>query len=348
MGRHGPCWAPDETAIPEGEQEMKVAGPASVDEALAMRASPVAHGRARGGRRLSWWSPSTRKALVPYGLTGPAVVVILLVALAPAVYGIWLSFTNWQFLQSTSAHFEGLGAYRTIFHSAEFWSDLGHTWFWTIGTLVIEVGVGLPLGLLLSRPTRVSGVATSFLLLPWITPFVVVSYSWLYLLGSGGPVHSLLHALGIVGAATPLESIRLALPTLTVISGWKGLPFMTVALLANRRSIDNGLYEAAEVDGARRFQRFRYITLPLMRNTIIVMSVVLGVLAFYSFDLVWLLTQGGPGTSSELSGVMIYKEFFLNGDPGVAAATGVSMFVMLLLVSSIVLALTRVNSREGR
>jgi multiple sugar transport system permease protein len=325
-----------------------VAGLASLDDASTLETRAGTRAEGRLGPRSRWWSPGTRKALVPYGLTGPAVVVIVVVALAPAVYGVWLSFTNWQFLQSTTAHFEGLAAYRTIFHSAEFWSDLGHTWFWTGGTLVIEVGVGLPLGLLLSRPTRVSGIATSFLLLPWITPFVVVSYSWLYLLGAGGPVHSLLQALGIVGAATPLASTTLALPALTVISGWKGLPFMTIALLANRRSIDNGLYEAAEVDGARMFQRFRYITLPLMRNTIIVMSVVLGVLAFYSFDLVWLLTQGGPGTSSELTGVMIYSQFFLNGAPGIAAAIGVSMFVMLIIVSSGILALTRVNSREGR
>jgi ABC-type sugar transport system permease subunit len=327
---------------------MKGAGRASLGDARPSGATPVFYGRARRGSRSSWWAPSARKAIVPYGLTGPAVLVIVLVALTPAVYGVWLSFTNWQFLQSTTAHFEGIGAYRTIFSSPEFWSDLGHTWFWTAGTLVIEVGVGLPLGLLLSRPTRVSGVATSLLLLPWVTPFVVVSYSWLYLLGSGGPVHSLLQAVGIVGAATPLESPKLALPTLTVISGWKGLPFMTIALLANRRSIDDGLYEAANVDGARVFQRFRYITFPLMRNTIIVMSVVLGVLAFYSFDLVWLLTQGGPGTSSELTGVMIYREFFLNGAPGAAAAIGVSMFVMLIVVSSAVLALTRVNSRDGR
>lgn len=327
---------------------MRVAQPASLGEVPLQETNGKATRQRRVGWRAGGWAPSTTKALVPYGLTGPAVLVIVLVALAPAVYGVWLSLTNWQFLQSTTAHFEGLGAYRTIFASSEFWSDLGHTWFWTAGTLVIEVGIGLPLALLLSRPTLVSGLATSLLLLPWVTPFVVVSYSWLYLLGSGGPVHAVLQAVGIVGAATPLESPRLALPTLTVISGWKGLPFMTIALLANRRSIDNGLYDAAEVDGARPLQRFRYVTLPLMRNTLIVMSVVLGVLAFYSFDLVWLLTQGGPGTSSELTGVMIYREFFLDGAPGAAAAIGVSMFVLLILVSSAILTLTRVNSREGR
>ena len=77
------------------------------------------------------------------------------------------------------------------------------------------------------------------------------------------------------------------------------------------------------------------------------MSVVLSILAFYSFDLVWLLTQGGPGTSSELSGVLIYREFFLNGAPGVAAAMGVTVFVVLLLVSGLVLTLTRVNRAEA-
>lgn len=299
---------------------------------------PRLPGEERAGRRL--------KLLTPYGLTGPALLVVVVVVLAPAVYGIWLSLTNWQFLQSTTAHFQGIAAYRAVFKSSAFWSAFGHTWFWTAGTIVIEVGVGLPLGLLLSRPTKVSGVMTSLLLLPWVTPFVVVSYSWLYLLGTGGPIHGLMQAMGIVGQASPLASPKLALPVLTVISGWKGLPFMSVALLATRRGIDDSLYEAAEVDGAGAFQRFRLITLPLLKNVMVVMSVVLGVLAFYSFDLVWLLTQGGPGTSSNLSGVMIYQEFFLDGAPGPAAAMGVSLFVILLIVATLVLTLTRVNRRE--
>jgi multiple sugar transport system permease protein len=87
--------------------------------------------------------------------------------------------------------------------------------------------------------------------------------------------------------------------------------------------------------------------LPLLRNVMIVMSVVLGVLAFYSFDLVWLLTEGGPGTSSTLSGVLIYQEFFLDGAPGVAAAMGVSLFVILLVVATLLLSVTRVNRREA-
>jgi multiple sugar transport system permease protein len=290
---------------------------------------------------------SLLQSLLPYGLTAPAVLTIVLIALVPAVYGIWLSFTNWQFLKGTTPHFEGVGAFRALFASSQFWSDFGHTWFWTAGTLVIELGLGLPLAMLLARRTWVSGVATSILLLPWVTPFVVVSYSWLYLLGTNGPIHSLMHSLGIVGAASPLASPSLALPVMTVISGWKGLPFMTLGLLAARRGIDDTLYEAAQIDGAGIFQRFRRITLPLLRNTTIVMSVVLSILAFYSFDLVWLLTQGGPGTSSELSGVLIYREFFLNGAPGIAAAMGVTVFIVLLLVSGLVLTLTRVNRTEA-
>jgi multiple sugar transport system permease protein len=288
-----------------------------------------------------------RRALTPYGLAAPALLVIVALTLAPAVYGVWLSFTDWQFLNSTSPHWEGLAGFRAVVDSSAFWSAFGHTWFWTIGTVAIELCIGLPLGLLLSRPTKVSGLMTALLLLPWVTPFVVVAYSWLYLLGTGGPVHSLLQAVGLVGQSSPLASTRLALPVITVISGWKGLPFMAVALLAARRGIDDTLYEAAEVDGAGPTQRFRRITLPLLRNVMIVMSVVLGVLAFYSFDLVWLLTQGGPGTSSTLSGVLIYQEFFLNGAPGIAAAMGISVFVILLVVSSFLLSITRVNRREA-
>lgn len=305
---------------------------------LASRDHENSHARQIAARRL--------RSVTPYGLTAPAILVIGAMSLAPAVYGIWLSFTNWQFLTSASPHLQGVGAYRTVFGSAEFWSAFEHTWFWTFGTVIVEFVFGLPLSLLLSRTTKVSGFATGMLLLPWVTPFVVLAYAWLYLLDAGGPIHSLFQALGVGGQGSVLADPALALPIMTIISGWKGLPFMTVALLAARRSIDATQYEAADVDGANRWQKFRWITMPMLRNTTIVMSVVLGVFAFYSFDLVWLLTEGGPGTSSEISGVLIYQEFFVNGAPGVAAAMGIAIFVVLLVVAGAVVTLTVSRRRE--
>jgi multiple sugar transport system permease protein len=178
----------------------------------------------------------------------------------------------------------------------------------------------------------VTGFVTGLLLLPWVTPFVVLAYAWLYLYsGSFGPLHWVLMHLHLVGQSSPLATTQDALWAVTLISGWKGVPFLTVALLAARQSIPDELYEASAVDGATSFARFRDITLPLLRRTLIGMSFVLGVLAFYSFDLVWLTTRGGPGTSTTLVGVKLFQSFFNDGRPSYAAAMGTVTLLMLLV-----------------
>jgi multiple sugar transport system permease protein len=267
----------------------------------------------------------------PWTFAAPALLIVLALAILPLCYGIWLSLTNWTLLQGPVAHYQGLTAYNKLVNSDQFWSAFARTLKWTVGTVVIEVVVGLPLALLLNRRTPVTGAVTGLLLLPWVTPFVVLSYAWLYLYdGRFGPFHSALHALHVVGDASPLSDSRHALWAVTLISGWKGVPFLTVALLAALKGIPDELHEAAAVDGATTAARFWHITLPMIRPTLAAMSFVLGVLAFYSFDLVWLTTKGGPGDSTTIIGVQLYQTFFSDGRPGYAAAIGT--FTLLVFV----------------
>jgi multiple sugar transport system permease protein len=263
--------------------------------------------------------------------TAPALLIVLALAILPLCYGVWLSLTNWTLLQGPTAHYQGLAAYHRLLNSDAFWAAFGRTLKWTAGTVAIEVIVGLPVALLLNRRTPVTGAVTGLLLLPWVTPFVVLSYAWLYLYdGRFGPFHAALHALHLVGAASPLSDPNRALWALTLVSGWKGVPFMAVALLAALKGIPDELYEAAAVDGAAAPRRFWHVTLPLLRPTLLTMSFVLGVLAFYSFDLVWLTTKGGPGDQSTIIGVQLYETFFSDGRPGYAAAIGT--FTLLFFV----------------
>ena len=111
------------------------------------------------------------------------------------------------------------------------------------------------------------------------------------------------------------------------ISGWKGAPFMVIALLAALKSIPDELYEAAEVDGAGRWARFRFVTLPSIWNTMVVIGLVLGILAFYSFDLPWIMTKGGPGESSTILGIAMFKAVFQELRPAYAAAISMVMLV---------------------
>jgi ABC-type sugar transport system permease subunit len=272
-------------------------------------------------------------------------VIVGLLTIAPLFYGLYLSFTNWSLLHSQSPSLQGIDAYVAVLNDPNFWGNVARTVGWTIGTLIIEVVVAVPFALLLNRRTPITGTLTGLVMIPWITPFVVLAYAWLFLYdGTSGPLHGLLHALGLVGPASPLATPSTSLWSITLISGWKGIPFLTIALLASLKSIPEEVYEASAVDGANRFKGFWHITLPMLRPTLGAMCVVLGVQAFYSFDLVWILTQGGPGYSSTLLGVQLFQTFFNQASPGQAAALGT---LMLLLAIVLVVPILRTTARRN-
>ncbi len=273
-----------------------------------------------------------------YAFIAPAMAIVVAVSLYPIGYGIWLSFTDWYLLQNQTPEFAGLDGYRRLLGDALFWQSLGRTAIWTFGTVALEFAVGLPLALLLNRRSKVTGLLTGALLLPWVTPTVVVGYTWRWLLDSQfGTVHAVLAGLGIAGERSLLTEPNAVLPALVTISAWKGIPFMAIALLATMKSIPGELYEAAAIDGAGWWRQLRDITLPLLKRVSVVTGLVLGILAFYSFDLVWVITKGGPGESTLLVGVYLFRLFFERLELSYASTIGVAMLLMLVVFSAIYL-----------
>lgn len=273
---------------------------------------------------------------LPQAMVTPAVLIMILLSLLPLAYGVWLSLTNWSLFSSLSPHFEGLTAYQELLHDSTFWAATGRSLLWTAGTLIIEVVIALPLALLINYRTPVTGVVTALVLLPWVTPFVVLAYSWLYLYdGTYGVFHAFLAWLHIVGPASPLSVPSQALYAMTLVSGWKGAPFLTIALLAVLKGIPQELYEAAEVDGASKWQRFTEVTLPTIMPTMLAMCFVLGIQAFYSFDLVWLTTKGGPGDATTLVGLLMFRTFYISQRPGYAAALGTGLLLLIALLTGL-------------
>jgi ABC-type sugar transport system permease subunit len=132
-----------------------------------------------------------------------------------------------------------------------------------------------------------------------------------------------------------------ALGIVILISAWKGTPFMVIALLAALKAIPDELYEAAAVDGATHFQRFRHITLPLIRGVSVTISLVLGILAFYSFDIIWIMTKGGPSGTTNLIGVYLFRNFFERQELSYASTIGVASIVLLFISVVIYLRLLR-------
>jgi multiple sugar transport system permease protein len=283
-----------------------------------------------------------RDLLLPYVMVGPAVVVAFLIAVVPLAYGIWLSFQDWYLLRNPTPTWGGLINYVALFNDAALWRAFVRTLAWTVGTVIVEVAIGLPLALLLNRESTISRIASALILTPWVTPFIVLGYGWRFLLDSQvGLLHQGLHAVGIAGDSTILNDPNLAFPMIIFISGWKGAPFMVIALLAALKSIPDELYEAAEVDGAGRWARFRHVTLPSIWNTAVIIGLVLGILAFYSFDLPWIMTQGGPGESSTILGISMFKAVFQELRPAYAAAISVVMLVFLFVAALISLRMRR-------
>ena len=277
--------------------------------------------------------PQVRRQLVPYALAAPALIAVIALAVAPLLYAVWLSFTDWSLMTSAAPILKGPEAYSRLLSDRQFSGAMLRSAAWTAGTVAIELVVGLGLALLFSVRTRVAGPLTALLLLPWVTPYVVVAYAWRYLLdGQTGPFHAALQTIGLVGDRSMLSDPTLAFVAVTVISGWAGLPFMMVSLLAALRAVPQELYEAASVDGAGRVARFATITWPLIRSTAFIMSLVLGALAFYSFDIVWLTTKGGPVGATQILGVKLYDTFVRQLQPGYAAAMGVTALFALAAV----------------
>lgn len=268
----------------------------------------------------------------------PALIVLGLIGLYPLLYQVYLSFTDWYLLTSPEPIFHGLRGFERFVADPVVWASLGRTVYWTVGTVVLELVMGLGIALLLNRRTSINSVLSALILLPWVAPSIVVALTWRWLLDSEyGTLHYILQSLGLAGRRSLLGSPATALAVLTFVSAWKGTPFMVIALLAAMKSIPQELYEAASVDGAAALQKFWYITLPLIRRTAVVMSLLLGILAFYSFDIVWAVGKGGPADSTTLIGVYLFRNFFERKEISYAATIAVSMLVLLLIFSAIYL-----------
>lgn len=279
---------------------------------------------------------------LPYALVAPAILVALAIAVIPLLYALWLSFQDWYLLRNPQPVWGGLVNYQALFADAALWRAFWRTWIWTLGTVAVEIVLALPLALLLNRDTAMAKAASALILLPWVMPFIVLGYGWRFLLDSEvGSIHALLQFFGIAGDSSVLNDPTLALVVIIFISGWKGMPFMVLALLAALKSIPAEHYEAAAIDGASHWQRFTTITLPSIQNTVLVIGLVLGILAFYSFDLPFIMTRGGPQDATTVLGISMYKAVFMDLRPAYAAAISVVMLLVLAVISFLSLKLRR-------
>jgi multiple sugar transport system permease protein len=289
----------------------------------------------------------TRRRLLPFKTRGhagaglsaseamlllvPAILPILVFSVAPLARGIYLGFTDSRAGLGVPTHFIGLDNFRALIHDDLFVSAFKIGLIWAVSVTAIQFALALGLALLLSQPLHLRWLARSLALVPWAMPPVVVAIMWkLVFQPQAGVLNEFLHRTHLPGEHIDwLSSFTWALPAVIVVGVWAGMPQTTVALLAGLQAISDELHEAAAVDGATAFQRFRTITLPQLRPVILAITSLDFIWNFNSFGLVYVLTDGGPAHKTELPMLFAYNQAFKYGEFGYAAALGDAMVVVI-------------------
>jgi multiple sugar transport system permease protein len=261
----------------------------------------------------------------------PALLPVVLLSVVPLVRGIYLGFTNSRAGLGVSTDFIGLENFRRLLHDDLFINSFKIGVIWAVSVTFIQFCLALGLALLLSQPLHMRWLARSLALVPWAMPSVIVAIMWkLFFQPQAGVLNELLYRGHIPGSNIDwLSDFKWALPAVILVGVWAGMPQTTIALLAGLQSIQDDLHEAAAVDGATTWQRFRTVTLPQLRPVIIAITTLDLIWNFNSFGIVWVLTQGGPGHSTELPMLFAYNEAFKYGEFGYASALGDAMVLVI-------------------
>lgn len=275
--------------------------------------------------------------LTPLYFLLPSIVPLLALTLYPLLRGIWLAFTPYdQYKQDAS--FIGLANFGALVtEDSVFWTAVRNTTVWTIGIVIATYVLGLLTALALNEAIPLRGLFRGVALVPWVCPAVVAGLTWRWIYDANvGPLNYVLRQLGLeAGNIGWLANDRTALLATMIVSVWKLLPFMVVMLLAGLQAVPAELYEAASVDGANIWARFRDVTLPLL-SRIGGIAILLSVIATVNqFDTVYVLTQGGPGNSTMLLSLLTYLYAFRYFQIGYASAIGVVMLLLLLVPMSL-------------
>jgi multiple sugar transport system permease protein len=284
-------------------------------------------------------APRARKtgsALSMRVLMAPMLIFLVLMVALPLGYAVWLSMTDFRFGQE--AGFTGLRNYRAMLVDPDFWNGLRVAFALYFISLALQLVFGCYLGMLLNRLRFGRRFLQTILMSPFLMPPVVIGMMWLVILDpSLGAANWLLSVVGLP-PSNWLASPQLVVPVMALLDTWQWTPFVALLVLGGLQTMPDGVAEAAAIDGARGFGMLRYITLPLLMPTLFIATVLRSVDLLRFFDLIYITTQGGPGTASQTLNVYAFRrglEFF---DMGYASAL---MITLAAVVFGVVLALSQ-------
>jgi ABC-type sugar transport system permease subunit len=272
----------------------------------------------------------------------PFVVVSLVFVIYPALAAIRLAFYTKPPFRNTLT-FVGLDNFRYLADDPVFWAAARQALVWTASSIVLQTVLGVAIALLLNQAVRGINVFRGLLLFPYMVPTVVIALVWRWMFNPEfGVVNAWLRETGLLAADIYwLSDPAWAMVSTILLNVWKFTPFVVICVLARLQTIPAEIDEAALVDGAGAWQRFLYVTLPQLKAVLAVVVVFRTIWTFNKFEEIYLLTRGGPGTSTFNLAVYAFEQATANLKLGVAAATGVVMLVFLFAGSALYLRLAR-------
>ncbi len=259
----------------------------------------------------------------------PALLGTLIFIVIPVICSFGLSFVQWDLLNPIK--FVGFENYREIFHDGLFYKILGNTIVFALSTSFLGVIIPLVLASILNTKIRGSEFFKGAYFLPFITPMVVVGVVWAWIFDPNiGLLNQMLHL-----HLNWLYDSKLAMPALIVVSVWKLIGYNMIIFLSSLSAISQSLFEAAKIDGANSFQIFKNVTIPMLSPTIFFVVIITAISSFQVFDLIYLMTQGGPFDSTNVLVYAIYKNAFEYFNVGKASAIAYVLFVIILVLTLI-------------
>ena len=263
----------------------------------------------------------------------PALLPILLLSLYPLLRGIFLGFTNAE-LGQPGLQVTGVENYVELTRDAEFWRSLRVGLIWSVAVTGLQLVLAMGLALLLTGDFRLRWMARILVLVPWAMPEIIKGVMWRIMYHpDAGLLNDLLISAGVLNSPINwLASFTWALPAIILVGVWSGMPQTTVMLLAGLQTVPTDLKEAASLDGAGAWAKFRYVVLPAISPVLIAVVSLDFIWNFNSFGLVYVLTEGGPGGRTRLPMLLAYEEAFRYGNLGYAAALGNVMVLVIAVL----------------
>jgi multiple sugar transport system permease protein len=288
--------------------------------------------------KAAWWTRCREKtsvALQKQGVTGvlftsPVLIILILLLAYPFVLGIWLSFTNT--IIGRTGNFIGLSNYLFLLSDQVFHLTTYNTILYTMVAVFLKLVLGFALAIVLNRNFKGKGFVRAIVLLPWIVPTALSTIVFWWLFDSQfSCVSWFLIKAGVI--SSPIDFLgqpNNARASVIAVNIWRGIPFFTIGLMAGLQTINQSLYEAADIDGAGSWVKFRRITLPLVMPLLAVITTFSIIWTFADFHLIWIMTRGGPANATHIYGTLSYQRAIPGGHLGEGAAISIFLFPILL------------------